>query len=139
MTDTFARRSVLVGTGAAGIAALTGCQVYGTPTGGEEPQPPAGAGDQPLAQAADIPVGGGAVFGDRGVVVTQPEAGTFKAFSATCTHQGCTVAEVSNGTINCGCHGSAFRIADGSVANGPAKKALTAREIVVSDGGIRLA
>ena len=52
-------------------------------------------------------------------MLTQPEAGTFTAFSATCTHQGCAVTEVVGGTINCPCHGSKFAIADGSVTAGP--------------------
>ena len=55
--------------------------------------------------------------------MTQPVAGTFKAFSATCTHQGCTVNEVAGGTINCPCHGSKFAVADGAPTAGPAKQA----------------
>jgi nitrite reductase/ring-hydroxylating ferredoxin subunit len=68
---------------------------------------------------ADIPVGGGKVFEALKVVVTQPTAGDYKAFSATCTHQGCTLANVASGTINCGCHGSQFSITDGSNVAGP--------------------
>ncbi len=49
---------------------------------------------QVLAQASDIPEGGGTIFADEQVVVTQPEAGQFKAFSAICTHQKCTVTSV---------------------------------------------
>ena len=58
--------------------------------------------------AADIPVGGGKVFDKLKVVITQPTAGDFKAFSAICTHQGCLVSTVGNGRINCPCHGSSF-------------------------------
>ncbi len=50
---------------------------------------------QVLAQASDIPEGGGTIFADEEVVVTQPEAGDFKAFSAICTHQKCTVTSVT--------------------------------------------
>ena len=71
------------------------------------------------------------------VVVTQPQKGTFKCFTAVCTHQGCVVADVKNGTINCPCHGSAFKIADGSVANGPATRALRAVDIKVAGTDIR--
>jgi Rieske Fe-S protein len=98
-----------------------------------------GAGPAPLAQTTDVPVGGGKVIEGRRIVVTQPEPGKTKAFSAACTHQGCTVADVSNGTINCPCHGSAFKIADGSVANGPATRALRAINIAVDGTDIRVA
>ena len=72
------------------------------------------------------------------VVVTQPTAGTFKAFSSTCTHMGCTVSSVKNGTINCPCHGSRYSIADGSVQGGPAPRPLAARRIAVTGSTISL-
>ncbi len=50
-----------------------------------------GGGGKVLAKTGDIPEGGGKVFADQGVVVTQPASGEFKAFSAMCTHQGCAV------------------------------------------------
>jgi Rieske Fe-S protein len=71
--------------------------------------------------------------------VTQPAAGTFAAFSAICTHQGCAVDAVDGGTINCPCHGSKFKIADGSVANGPASQALEKKKVTVANGKITLA
>ena len=89
-----------------------------------------------LAATSEIPVGGGKVFPDHKLVVTQPTSGQFKGFSAVCTHQNCVVADVGNGTINCGCHGSKFKIADGSVANGPASSPLAAAEITVQGGKI---
>jgi Rieske Fe-S protein len=49
------------------------------------------------------------------------------------------VAEVSDGTINCPCHGSRFSVADGAVARGPARRSLEPRAVVVDDGDIRLA
>jgi Rieske Fe-S protein len=64
-------------------------------------------------------------------VVTQPTAGSFKAFTAVCTHQGCTVGTVAGGTIDCPCHGSKFSIKDGSVVNGPATSPLAAITIKV--------
>ena len=54
---------------------------------------------------ADVPVGAGS-FADANVVITQPTAGTFTAFPATCTHQGCTVGMITGNTVNCPCHGS---------------------------------
>ncbi len=73
------------------------------------------------------------------MVVTQPSAGEFKAFSATCTHQGCAVKSVSDGVINCPCHNSNFSIADGSVQSGPATKPLPSVAITVSGDSITLA
>jgi Rieske Fe-S protein len=90
-----------------------------------------------LGPASAVPVGGGTIYAQEQVVVTQPTAGTFKAFSAICTHEGCTVSSVSGGTINCPCHGSKFKIADGSVAHGPAQRPLPAKQITDDDGTLR--
>ena len=83
------------------------------------------------ADTADIPVGGGKIFTDARIVVTQPTAGDFKAFTATCTHQGCTVGDITGGNIVCPCHGSRYSIKDGSVVNGPATRALAAKTVTV--------
>jgi Rieske Fe-S protein len=77
-----------------------------------------------LASTSQIPVDGGMIFKDKKIVITQPASGTFKAFTAICTHLGCTVATVSGGTINCPCHGSKYNITDGSVVHGPAPRPL---------------
>ncbi|GAA3095022.1 Rieske (2Fe-2S) protein [Nonomuraea salmonea] len=92
-----------------------------------------------LAKTADIPVGGGTVFKEQKIVVTQPTEGEFKAFSALCTHKGCPVTSVENGAIVCPCHNSMFAIADGSVSGGPAQKPLPAQEIKVEGDSIMLA
>ncbi|MEV5413538.1 Rieske (2Fe-2S) protein [Thermopolyspora sp. NPDC052614] len=90
-----------------------------------------------IAKTKDIPVGGGKIIRGK-YVVTRPKKNVFRAFSATCTHQGCTVASVRGGTINCPCHGSKFKITNGAVAAGPAKRPLPRRKIKVSNGRIRL-
>lgn len=149
MTNPPARRTVL-GTGAA-AALLMGCSKYGDNSSSSESSPTAAAspnastvgsaapsGGQELAKTSDIPLGGGKVFKDRKVVVTQPKKGEFKAFSAICTHQGCTVNRVADGTIDCPCHGSKYRIADASVAHGPATRPLPAEKITVEGNSIRL-
>ncbi|WP_149823365.1 Rieske (2Fe-2S) protein [Streptomyces tailanensis] len=138
MTMGSTRRTVLA-TGAAGAVAalLVGCSEYGDGGGDtDEEQTPGG---EELARTADIPVGGGTIFKDRKVVVTQPEEGDFKAFSAVCTHRSCIVSSVSDDTINCACHGSKFSITDGAVENGPATAPLPAEQITVSGNSIRLA
>lgn len=136
MTDPLiSRRRALTGAAAGGLAlpVLAACGGGGGSSSAtaQEPDPttsPDGkksrdGGQDPAADAlvatADVPVGGGVILGSRNVVVTQPEKGQFEGFSATCTHQGCILATVSSGTINCGCHGSQFSISDGSNVAGP--------------------
>ena len=127
----------------AGVAA--GC-AQGGDTNGATSAPESGDaadGDAPagtvLGNTADVPVGGGRVFKDQRVVVTQPTEGVFKGFSAVCTHKGCLVASVAEGTINCDCHGSKFAIADGSVASAPARQPLPAQQLRVEGDRIVLA
>jgi Rieske Fe-S protein len=147
MEESLTRRAVLAaGCGAACTAALTACAGYGAggpvaaPAPGPAPAAPATAGSAPpLVAVADVPVGGGVVVAAEQLVVTQPQAGTFKAFSAVCTHQGCTVNEVAGGTINCPCHGSRFAVADGRPTAGPAKKPLAERPVVVQGSSVVLA
>jgi Rieske Fe-S protein len=89
-----------------------------------------------LASTAQVPEGGGKIIDGKNIVITQPQAGKFKAFTAVCTHQGCICSTVSGGTINCPCHGSKFSIKDGSVVNGPATAPLAAVAIKVQGTSI---
>lgn len=91
-----------------------------------------------LGSASDVPVGGGVVFAKQKVVVTQPEKGTYRAFSAVCTHQGCLVEKVAGGTISCPCHGSQYDISDASVQGGPAPKPLPERSVTVAGDDLYL-
>jgi nitrite reductase/ring-hydroxylating ferredoxin subunit len=151
-----ARRTVVAAAGAAGLAAaLTACgsgdnsssDTVNTGSGssgttgstGASQNGGGSAGGAALAKTSDIPQGGGKVFKDQGVVVTQPAAGTFKAFSSKCTHQGCAVGSVANGVIVCPCHNSHFSAEDGSVKQGPATQPLPAAKITVSGDEIKLA
>jgi Rieske Fe-S protein len=146
------RRTLLACAGAACAAMLAGCARYDSNSGGvagaqpapssSSPAAPAGSGAPAkngppvLASTADIPVGGGKVLADKKIVITQPKAGSFDAFTAVCTHQGCIVGTVAGGTIDCPCHGSKFSISDGSVVNGPAVSPLAPVSIKVQGTSI---
>ncbi|MFD9241675.1 Rieske (2Fe-2S) protein [Streptomyces sp. NPDC059556] len=122
-------------TAGASASPSPGTSAPATPSASASAGAPSG---RALARTADIPVGGGTVFKAEKVVVTQPTAGEFKAFSAVCTHQGCLVNKVADGTIDCPCHGSKFRITDAAVVAGPAPRPLPAEQITVSGDSITL-
>ena len=142
------RQKVLLGAGLGLVTAVVAaCSSYGKkPEAAGEPStttaaPPATGGTAAapaahvIAKTADVPVGSGVIV-DK-VVVTQPTAGVFKGFSSTCTHKGCTVDKIADGTIDCPCHGSKFNL-DGSVAKGPAQKPLEVQAIAVEGDSIVL-
>jgi Rieske Fe-S protein len=156
------RRAALAFGAASGAAVLTGCSVYGQSSGTSAADDPAPTAEETTAAAAggatgkaspaakapavpalaktsDIPVGGGKIFAAKKVIVTQPTAGVFKAYSTICTHQGCAINEIKNGTMDCPCHGSKFKIADGSVDAGPAPSPLPAKNIKVDGSSLHLA
>ena len=109
----------------------------GQPSSGQSSPPQPASGQPPsLALTSDVPVGGGKILADKKIVITQPRAGSFEAFTAVCTHQGCTVSSVSGGAVNCPCHGSKFSIANGSVVTGPAPSALAPVSIKVQGTSI---
>ena len=109
-----------------------------SPAGGGGAGGAGGSAGAVLASTSDVPVGGCAVFESEKVVVTQPTEGEFKAFSSTCTHQGCAVSSSSDGEIPCNCHGSRFSLEDGSVLNGPATAPLSEVAITVEGDDISL-
>ena len=146
MTDQISRRT-LTGLAAAGVgvpllaacggedpetATDTSSSTPSASTSGTPSAPSSSAaggstgGDAPkgFTSTGDIEVGGGSIFADEEVVITQPTEGEFKGFSAVCTHQGCLVASISDGTINCDCHGSRFSIETGEPESGPASAPL---------------
>ena len=125
----------IIGVGTVAACGSSGSAATGSGQGGGAPA----AG--PLSvKTSQIPVGGGAVFPEQLVVVTQPTAGEFKAFTATCTHQQCAVTRVENGKIVCPCHGSLFDITTGApTADSPAKRPLATRTATLSGDTVTVA
>lgn len=150
--ETFTRRSALAGAGFVGVGLplLAACGSDEPTTAADDPttssgttptsgsSSPSGASDA-LTATSDIEVGGGSIFADEKVVITQPTEGEFKGFTATCTHAGCTVSSVSDGLIRCPCHGSTYSIEDGSVQGGPAPAPLGEVELSIKGDEISLA
>jgi Rieske Fe-S protein len=89
------------------------------------------SGGTVLATVSQLPTGGGIILGSKKIVLTRGPDGVVHGFSAICTHQGCTVNQVSGGTIDCPCHGSRFNAFTGAVVNGPATRPLPQAPIVV--------
>ena len=160
MTES-SRRTVLACAGAACAAALAGCSTYNSNSGGvdapqgaqstESSSAPAasasgagsgggggggGGGAAVLAKTSDVPVGGGTILADKKIVITQPQSGAFHAFSAVCTHAGCTVAYQGGAQIVCPCHGGLYNAATGAVEGGPPPSGLAPRKVLERSGSI---
>lgn len=135
MTPAPDRRTVLKAVAAAAAvgAGVAACG-DGRPARSAKEAPPAGT---QLVAAADVPVGGGVILPDAQLVVTQPTAGVFKGFSYICTHQGCPVTAVQDGSIICPCHGSHFSITNGEPAPGsPARRPLAVQAVTEQNGEV---
>ena len=138
---TFSRRNVLVaGAVGASAIALSACSKAATP--GAAPQGTATSGSattrKPIAKLSDINVGEAiAATGTGGaqLIVARPTSTTVAAFSAVCTHQGCTVAPAGK-RLDCPCHGSVFDATTGEVLQGPASRALDKVSVTLSGDNI---
>jgi len=135
--QTLTRRSIIV-LGGAGAAAAAAVALVGCSSGAASPNVVTGGKPTEIAKLADIPVGGSIIVSLDGqqVVLSQPEAGTVKAFSAVCPHQGCIVAPDAKKELNCPCHGSRFNAATGAVLAGPAMTALTSIAVTVNGSSV---
>ena len=126
------------GVSAAGAGALL--LVACTPQGsGASSGDGSGNGGSATVALSSIPVGGAvsAQLGSTPIVVAQPSAGTVVAFSAVCTHAGCTVAPQGK-EFDCPCHGSRFDGTTGDVITGPASTPLTKLTATVSAGKVTI-
>jgi nitrite reductase/ring-hydroxylating ferredoxin subunit len=156
-----ARRTLLLGAGAMGVAILAGCgdeepapAAGGNPGGSSAPATPATTGGNPfddgagptagggaqvpdnaLVAAGEVPVGGGVIVKDT-VLVIQPAKGTFKAYDAACPHEGAIVDPPFDGNpiILCPRHNSKFKVADGGRVEGPATRGLRSVRVAVRSG-----
>jgi Rieske Fe-S protein len=90
-----------------------------------------------LATVASIPVGNAvsATLDGKPILISQPSAGKIVAFTAICTHQGCTVAPAGK-EFQCPCHGSVYNAATGAVIMGPAPLPLAAIPVKVVGGDV---
>ena len=135
------RRKLLVaGTATAlGVTVVAACS--STPATKSSPTPGTGSGGgggKDLAKLADVPVGGAVSATDadgKPVIVSQPSAGKVVAFSAICTHQGCTVAPAGK-ILQCPCHGSTYDLATGDNTGGPAPRPLAPITVKVKGGNV---
>jgi Rieske Fe-S protein len=144
MAEELTRRSALTAAGVTVAGAVAGFVVARNSAAAKPPNGPAAAnayGDTPssagreLVSLADVPDGGGVVLDKPAVVLTRTGS-EVHGFSAVCTHQGCHVDNVSDGTIRCPCHGSRFDASTGEVVTGPASSPLPRVAVTVRDGEV---
>jgi nitrite reductase/ring-hydroxylating ferredoxin subunit len=98
----------------------------------------AGAGGTAIVSESEVAPGSAFKFKDSGnpAVLVHLDSGDFVAYSAVCTHQGCTVA-YQGGELACPCHGSVFDPANGAaVVAGPASRPLPEIPVKVEGGEI---
>lgn len=156
------RRTVLAGTGAGFVVALTAAcsgNAYVAPAEGFSVPEASDTGDDPdpedpidldaegeeteaeegaLATLDDIPVGTAKsvkTADGKEIIISRLTTKKVAAFSAICTHQGCTVAPQGQ-SLDCPCHGAKFDYKTGEVTNGPAEKALASYSVHVKNGSV---
>ena len=139
------RRNMLLGVAVTALAGVAGYSVARTSslskpksaTSGANGYGPSTGGGTFLANLRQVPpAGGGLVLSQALVVLVRETDGSIRGFSATCTHQGCTVASVQNGVISCPCHGSQFSAKTGAVVGGPAPSPLPPVAVTVRAGAV---
>lgn len=127
------RRAVLAGAGALGAAGLLSACGGGSST----PTASSGADDPVITELAALREQGAVLFDSAdGKAIAVATGSGIAAFSAVCTHDGCTVGwDAEQEQISCPCHGSRFDPSDGSVVNGPARDPLGEVPVTVDEAG----
>jgi Rieske Fe-S protein len=112
---------VMAGAGAAALAGCSPSKKSDSSGGASAAATPSSSGPVVLAAVSAVPVGNAlsVTYQGKPALVSQPTAGKIVAFSAICTHQGCTVAPAGK-QFHCPCHGSVYDAATGAVITGPA-------------------
>jgi len=158
----FLRLGTALGVGAASASMLAACGGGGSGSGGESgggsgsgsgggsggnaggstksggSKERKASGGQAIAKASAVAPGSAVEFENSGqpAVLVHLDSGDFVAYSAVCTHQGCTVA-YRGGQLACPCHGSIFDPANGAaVVSGPARRPLPEVPVEVSGGEV---
>ena len=138
------RQVVAAVVGAGGLVALAACSSGSSAAGGSgsgggaASSGGAGGAGTVLTPLSAVPVGSAVAAKDASggpVLVAQPTSGKVVAFSAICTHQGCTVAPAGT-KFQCPCHGSQYDAATGAVLRGPAPRPLTPVPVHVTGGNV---
>ena len=167
LRDELDRRIVVAGGAAAavagvfallvgGITAIIGRAIGGTtsanptPRAGAQSTSPPGSQATPsagtgtvVATVASVPVGRALSFTNAAdgspAWVVHPSGNTFVAFSAICTHAGCTVDyDPSTVQFNCPCHSGVYDARTGQVLQGPPPLPLASIAIHIANGEIRV-
>lgn len=134
------RFSAGTGVGAKGSAGGAGGSTSPKPAAGASPSPsrlPAGA--VKLGPGKRLPSGQAATYSDPSDgspdILIRDSSGNLKAFSAVCTHAGCTVG-YEGGIIVCPCHGGEFNAETGEVIAGPPPTGLAPKKVLEVGGQI---
>lgn len=136
----FERRSVMrIGTvGALAIAGTFLGKIF--PNGANAASISSSAAPKKIIKLAKLKVGSNHKFQSANgapAYLFRTKAGVF-AYSAICSHQGCTVAySASSKKLQCGCHGAKFDPFNGAVATeGPAETPLAKVKVAISGGWV---
>ena len=105
-------------------------------------KPPKVTGEQvksvTVGKEEDFAPGSGTIFrfGNKPGILVRTKEGTFRAFTATCTHLDCTVQyKKEAGVIWCACHNGQYDLTGRNIA-GPPPRPLDPFEVTVKGGHV---